>query len=38
MAGGEARNEDAPTATRRGRSGFLEHETGFEPATLTLAT
>jgi len=31
-------DENAPGATRRGRSGNVEHETGFEPATLTLAT
>lgn len=28
----------APGARARGRYEFLEHETGFEPATLTLAT
>jgi hypothetical protein len=28
---------DPPGATGRGRYGILEHETGFEPATLTLA-
>ena len=31
-------NEDAPGASGRGRVENLEHETGFEPATLTLAT
>ncbi len=34
----DAVNEIAPDPTGRGRSVFLEHETGFEPATLTLAT
>ncbi len=36
--GSDADNENAPDATRRGRFGILEHETGFEPATPTLAT
>ena len=31
-------DENAPATTLRRRSGILEHETGFEPATLTLAT
>ncbi len=31
-------NENAPDANRRGRYGILEHETGLEPATPTLAT
>ena len=31
-------NENAPDLTGRGRSVFLEHETGLEPATPTLAT
>jgi hypothetical protein len=30
--------ENAPGLTDRGRSHFLEHETGLEPATPTLAT
>ncbi len=30
-------NENAPDLTSRGRSHFLEHETGLEPATPTLA-
>ena len=30
-------DENAPAANQRRRSGILEHETGFEPATLTLA-
>jgi len=30
-------NENAPDLTSRGRSLFLEHETGLEPATPTLA-
>ncbi len=29
-------NENAPDLTGRGRSLYLEHETGFEPATLSL--
>ena len=29
--------ENAPELTTRRRSDFLERETGFEPATLTLA-
>jgi len=32
-----AENENAPGANGRGRYEILEHETGFEPATLTLA-
>ena len=31
-------NENAPDLTSRGRSRKLERETGFEPATFTLAT
>jgi hypothetical protein len=31
-------NENAPDLTSRGRSHYLEHETGLEPATPTLAT
>ena len=31
-------DENAPGANDRGRCEILEHETGFEPATLTLAT
>ncbi|MCL4686911.1 site-specific integrase, partial [Myxococcota bacterium] len=31
-------NENAPGTTARRRSGFLERETGFEPATLSLGT
>jgi hypothetical protein len=31
------RNENAPDLTNRGRFDFLEHETGLEPATPTLA-
>ncbi len=34
----ERNNENAPGLNSRGRSGNLEHETGFEPATSTLAT
>ena len=36
----KANSTDAntPATTPRRRSGILEHETGFEPATLTLAT
>ena len=30
--------ENAPDLSDRRRSDFLERETGFEPATLTLAT
>ena len=30
-------DENAPDPSDRGRSEFLERETGFEPATLTLA-
>jgi hypothetical protein len=33
----DPKNQDAPGVNHRGRSRFLEHETGFEPATLTLA-
>jgi hypothetical protein len=33
-----ARNDSAPGTNARGRYEILEHETGFEPATLTLAT
>ncbi len=33
-----AENENAPDATSRGRSVFMEHETRIELATLTLAT
>jgi hypothetical protein len=33
----EAECENAPGLTGRGRSLFLEHETGLEPATPTLA-
>jgi len=35
---GEATNNDAPGTSHRGRTGFLERETGFEPATLSLGT
>ncbi len=31
-------NANAPDLTGRGRSHHLEHETGLEPATPTLAT
>ncbi len=31
-------NVNAPDANRRGRYVILEHETGLEPATPTLAT
>ena len=34
----ESPNETAPGASGRGRFGNLEHETGLEPATPTLAT
>jgi len=34
----EAEHENAPDLTSRGRSHYLEHETGLEPATPTLAT
>ena len=34
----EGRHENPPDLTSRGRSDFLEHETGLEPATPTLAT
>jgi hypothetical protein len=30
-------NENAPDPTGRGRSPYLEHETGLEPATPTSA-
>jgi hypothetical protein len=33
----ERSNENAPDLTGRGRSKNLEHETGLEPATSTLA-
>ena len=33
----EAEHENAPGLTGRGRSLYLEHETGLEPATPTLA-
>ena len=33
-----APNENAPDLAGRGRFGNLEHETGLEPATPTLAT
>jgi hypothetical protein len=32
-----ATNENTPDPSGRGRSSLLEHETGIEPATLTLA-
>ena len=35
---GEAADENAPDLTGRGRFGKMEHETGLEPATPTLAT
>ena len=38
VAEGEASNENAPDLTGRGRFQNLEHETGLEPATPTLAT
>jgi len=31
-------NENAPGVTGRGRFGFMERETGFEPATLSLGS
>ena len=34
----EERDENAPALSGQGRSGILEHETGIEPATSTLAT
>jgi len=34
---GDDCNENAPDRTGRGRSRNLEHETGLEPATPTLA-
>jgi hypothetical protein len=33
----EGRHENAPDLSDRGRSVLLEHETGLEPATPTLA-
>ena len=33
----EGEQENAPDLTDRGRLSFLEHETGLEPATPTLA-
>ena len=33
----EGGRENAPDPTGRGRSHYLEHETGLEPATPTLA-
>ncbi len=33
----ESTNENAPDLTGRGRFGKMEHETGLEPATPTLA-
>ncbi len=33
----DAQNENAPDLTGRGRFGKMEHETGLEPATPTLA-
>ncbi len=33
----EGEQENAPDLTSRGRSHYLEHETGLEPATPTLA-
>ena len=35
---GELTNENAPDLSGRGRFENLEHETGLEPATPTLAT
>ena len=35
---GETTNENAPAATQRGRIGFMERETGVEPATLSLGS
>ncbi len=35
---GDPTDENAPAASGRGHSEKMEHETGFEPATLTLAT
>jgi len=32
----DSERENAPDLTGRGRSAFLERETGFEPATLSL--
>jgi hypothetical protein len=34
----DAEDKSAPDLTDRGRFGKLEHETGLEPATPTLAT
>jgi len=33
----DSKHENAPDLTSRGRSHYLEHETGLEPATPTLA-
>ncbi len=33
----DSANENAPDLTGRGRFGKMEHETGLEPATPTLA-
>ncbi len=35
---GGATNNNAPGASDRGRTGILERETGFEPATLSLGS
>ena len=32
----DATNNNTPGTSHRGRTGFLERETGFEPATLSL--
>jgi hypothetical protein len=37
-ADADTTNENAPDASGRGRFENLEHETGLEPATPTLAT
>ncbi len=37
-AGTDDQHKSAPDLTSRGRLHFLEHETGLEPATPTLAT
>ena len=37
QAGQAGERENAPDLTSRGRSLILEHETGLEPATPTLA-
>ena len=34
----DAQDESGPELNARSRYEILEHETGFEPATLTLAT